>query len=131
MMHRPRLRLGPLATPLRHCVAAIAMFAQCLMVIAPIADLQDAAPLPPTFASVVEIGLSHASVDTDHGHQHAHDPSTCPACIAQSLIAHVSPPTRAFAVVVDEHTRRDLSTAVPHQTRYPTRQQSRAPPAAR
>lgn len=130
MRHHYRLRLGPIAAPLRHCVAAIAMFAQCLMVIAPIADLRDAAPLPRTLASVVELGVSHVAVDTDHGHQHAHDPSTCPACIAQSIIAHVNPPTRAFAVVVDERTRLDLLTAVPHQTRYPTRQQSRAPPSA-
>jgi hypothetical protein len=130
MMIRSRLRLGPLATPLRHCVAAIAMFAQLVMAIAPIADLQDAAPLTPTIASIVEMGNTHTAFDTDHGHQHNHDASTCPACIAQSLVAQVASPTRALLHVGDEHATAVVTTELPLQAHYLSLQRSRAPPTA-
>ena len=130
MMIHSRLRLGPLATPLRHCVAVIVMFTQCLMVIAPIADLQDAAPLTPTIASAFEMGMTHTAFDTDHGHQHQHDSSTCPACIAQSLVAQVSPPTRAFVPESDERTIREATDERALHSQRTSLQRSRAPPIA-
>lgn len=130
MMPRSRLRLGLLAAPLRHCVAAVAIFAQCLMVIAPLADAREAAPLPPTIALVMEAGRTHRAVDTDHGHQDKHNAATCPACIAQTFVADVTRPASILIVASDERALRDPSDERALQPQLLSLQRSRAPPVA-
>jgi hypothetical protein len=128
MMTRSRLRLGPLAAPLRHCVAAVAMFAQCLMVIAPLSDAREAAPLPPSVSSILEFGNSHVAINADHGHQVSHDATTCPACIAQSLVAHVSRPVRAPVPDAGLRTSGEPARKVIRPFQYRSLLRSRAPP---
>lgn len=128
MMSRSRPWLGPLATPLRHCMAAVAMFAQCLVVIAPLADAREAAPLPPTIASAMEAGRTNLAVDSDHGHQNKHNAATCPACIAQAFIAHVSPSTSILLVESDERALRNPTSERALQPQLLSLQRSRAPP---
>src|SRR5450759_571003 len=96
MMIGSLFRPGPLATAVRHCVAAVAMFAQCLMVVAPLADARDAGPWRPSIASILEAARSHRAVDTQHSQPHQHNPATCPACIAQTLHASLPAPARAL-----------------------------------
>ena len=131
MMPRPRPWLGPLANPLRHCVAAVAMFAQCLVVVAPLADAREAAPLPPTIASALEASRTTLAVDRDHGHQNKHNAATCPACIAQTFIAHVTPPASSIVLASDERVPRDPTNERALPPHFLSLQRSRAPPVSR
>lgn len=123
-------RWAPVATALRHSVAAFTIFAQLLVIVAPLADAREAAPLPPTLAAIFEMGQSQAAVDTDHGHQHQHDSATCPACIAQTIVADVATPQRGLIPESGERARLEHRHEQAPPPQFLSLQRSRAPPAA-
>ena len=131
MLIRLPFRPGPIVTVVRQCVVAVAMFAQCLMVIAPLADARETDPWRPSIASILEAGRSHHAVDTQHGHPHQHDPATCPACIAQTLHANLPGAARAPLAEAGERVLGVSPSEREHQPHFLSLQQSRAPPVAR
>ncbi|MGH7592639.1 MAG: hypothetical protein ACRELE_02115, partial [Gemmatimonadales bacterium] len=69
-----------------------------------------------------------ATIAADRGHAPPHNPTTCPACIAQSLHAQVESSVHLPTLVVAERAPTDLHTALQPHHDPPSTHRSRAPP---
>lgn len=118
---------GSLHSGIRHALASVAIFAQALMIAAPLVEVRDANAGPVAFV----IGAASPDAPTvaaEHSQAVPHNAATCPACIAQSLHAQRTADVRLPTVVVVERTPTDRHEAVlPHHD-PPSTHHSRAPP---
>ncbi|MGH7582376.1 MAG: hypothetical protein ACREL5_04015 [Gemmatimonadales bacterium] len=120
---------GRVASAFRRGVASVALIAQAALLVAPLADVHDAAAAGPGALTAVsaagEIGIA-----AQQSHGRAHDPATCPACIAQSLHINFERPVAMPAVVIAPAAPIDPRAAGRPQRGPPATHQSRAPPLA-
>lgn len=116
-----------LITAIRHALTSVAIFAQLLLLAVPLVEIHDVETGPRTISA----GLASSGNTMLAGHESrvpSHNPTTCPACIVQSLHAQVAPTPSIPACVVVECQRFDSHTAVIVSTGPPSAHHSRAPP---
>jgi hypothetical protein len=111
----------------RRGLALVAVLAQVAIVFAPLVEVHDA-QAGRTSAGAIPVPSRGAAIGAQQNHRPPHNPTTCPACIAQSLHAqqtsNVRIPTLAFA----ERGRLELRTAIFLGDENPSTHRSRAPP---
>ena|ERR1017187_1580481 len=118
---------GDVTSAICRALAGVALFAQVLMVFAPLAELRNSAG--PT--SVLAAGITTptaATLAAQHDRAPPHNPATCPACIAQSLHARVEASVRLPTLAVAEQAPTDRRTATLRHREPPSAHHSRAPP---
>lgn len=98
--HRPGQR--GLTQAIEHLLVAIILMAQGMTLIAPLLDVHSPTPVAST---IVLPSGSGAGLDAPSIPVEQHDPLTCPACIAQSLVASLpdSPPHAPTAAIASGH----------------------------
>lgn len=120
-------RRGGLTTAISAALASVAVFAQLLLLAAPLIEIHDV----DVGARVVSAVLTSSHNVIAAGHENrtpAHNPTTCPACIAQSLHARVEQGVRLPTLLVASRTPPDVRAALlPHHD-PPSTHHSRAPP---
>jgi hypothetical protein len=118
---------GELAPAIRRALASVAIFAQLLLVFAPLLEVRDGDNGTwPIAVGVTTPGALMVAGQPDHRPQH--NPTTCPACIAQSLHAQLESSVRLPVVVVAQRAPVDLRTASLRHHDPPSLHHSRAPP---
>ncbi len=118
---------GELATAIRRALASVAIFAQVLLLFSPLIELHDGdAGARVAIGTVGTSGAAMVAGLPDHTPQH--NPTTCPACIAQSLHAQLASGVRLPTVVVAQQAPADFRTAHLPQHDPPSTHHSRAPP---
>ena len=118
-----------LGAAFRRALAAAALVAQVALLVAPLADVHDAAAVDPGAIPAVSAGGANG-ITAQQSHERAHNPATCPACIAQSLHANFERPVGVPAVAVVQASPADPRAAGRPQRGPPATHQSRAPPLA-
>jgi hypothetical protein len=118
---------GGLKSAIWRSLAAMAVFAQVLMLFTPLIEVRDTEAPGRVIAAGVTTPAS-ASMASQRGRTTPHNATTCPACIAQSLFARVESGVRLPTLVVAERAPVDLRAEVlPHHD-PPSTHHSRAPP---
>jgi hypothetical protein len=121
------VRRRDLTTAIRHALSSVAIFAQVLLLFTPLVELRDrhgSTHADPSAISAPGV----AAVGADHGQAPPHNPSTCPACIAQSLHAQLASSMRLPTILVTHRLVADRRAAVLPQHDPPSSHHSRAPP---
>lgn len=111
----------------RRALSSVAIFAQVVLIFAPLVDLHDGDGA----RRVIAAGLTTPDAPTmaaQTGHPLQHNATTCPACIAQSLHAQLSAAVRLPTVPVAERSVADRRSAALPQHDPPATLHSRAPP---
>jgi hypothetical protein len=118
---------GELATAIRRALASVAIFAQVLLLFAPLIEVHDGdAGARVVVAAVGTSGAAMVAGLPDR--TPPHNPTTCPACIAQSLHAQLASGVRLPTVVVAQLAPADFHAAQLPQHDPPSTHHSRAPP---
>jgi hypothetical protein len=118
---------GELAIAIRRALSSVAIFAQLLLIFAPLVELHDGGAAPRALAAAVAPSGA-ALVAGQPDRTPPHNPTTCPACIAQSLHAQLESGVRLPTVVVAVGAPIDLPTAGLRYQDLPATHRSRAPP---
>lgn len=80
-------------------IMAIAVLSQLsALLIAPLGDLQHQLDHHSTAAGPTHLVAAERTADTPHAPVQHHDAATCPACIAQSIVAHLATSVAGVAV---------------------------------
>ncbi len=118
---------GSLLLAIRRALISVAVFAQVLLVFAPLLEVREDDTAARGIISAVTNHGDAAWVSA-HERPAPHNPTTCPACIAQSLHARLESGVRLPTVVVVDRALADRrTTLVPHHD-PPSTHHSRAPP---
>lgn len=117
-----------LVRALTRLIASVAIVAQVVTLAAPLVDVQ-ADQVSRGMMAVLAAATSVPAIGTSHGSAIPHNPTTCPACIAQSLHAQLSVAVRLPTLTVAERTPPDQRATVDGGRDPPATHQSRAPPA--
>ena len=115
-----------LSIAITRALAILAIFAQMLLLFAPLVELHDG----DNGARAVLAGASAAPsiAAGQQSHTPQHNPTTCPACIAQSLHAQLESGVRLPTITMAQRAPVDLrAAALPHHD-PPSTHHSRAPP---
>ncbi|MES2304815.1 MAG: hypothetical protein V4558_04880 [Gemmatimonadota bacterium] len=113
---------------IRRALSGVATVAQLLLLIMPLVDRNENGSAPVSIQSLVAGSGSSMGAATPTSTTH-HDATTCPACIAQTLFAHVAFGVRLPTSIVSERAPADVRPLLlPHHD-PPSSHQSRAPPA--
>jgi hypothetical protein len=117
---------GSLTQAIHRALASVAVFAQVLLLFSPLLEIRHGEGR--AAISVAIASQQSGSWIQSHGSAIPHNPTTCPACIAQSLHAQVAPGVRLPTLLVAELAPVETATAVlPHHD-PPSTHHSRAPP---
>src|SRR5579862_9429490 len=105
---------GGITTAIHRALTSVAMFAQVMLLFAPLIDVQDTGPGHRAFA----VGMTTPGIATMGSPRESsrhHDAATCPACIAQSLHAQLVASVRLPTLTVAERAPSDRRIEVlPH-----------------
>jgi hypothetical protein len=115
------------AIAVRRALSSVAIFAQVILIFTPLVDLHDGDGA----GRVIAAGLTTpdaATISAQQGQPLQHNPTTCPACIAQSLHAQLSAAVRLPTVPVAERSVVDRRSSALPQHDPPATLHSRAPP---
>jgi hypothetical protein len=120
-------RRTDLRIAIRHALSSVAIFAQVLLLFTPLLELRhrDGA------TAAIAAGFSTpevATISADHGQSPPHNPTTCPACIAQSLHAQLASSMHLPTIVVTHRVVADRGASALPQHDPPSSHHSRAPP---
>ena len=118
---------GTLESAIWRSLAALAVFAQALMLFTPLLEVRDTDAPGRVIAAGVTTPAS-ASMAAERGRATPHNATTCPACIAQSLFARVESGVRLPTLVVAERAPVDLRAEALRHHDPPSTHHSRAPP---
>ena len=108
-------------------LASTAVFAQLVVVLAPLVEIRDSEGPVRVLAAGVTTPAA-VTIGAERGQAPPHNATTCPACIAQSLHAQVESGLHLPTLMVAERAPFDRRTTVlPHHD-PPATHRSRAPP---
>ncbi|HEY4322187.1 MAG TPA: hypothetical protein VGM77_13550 [Gemmatimonadales bacterium] len=122
------MRHPNLARVLTRLLTSVALAAQVVTLAAPLVDVQ-ADQVSRGMMAVLAAATSVPAIGPSHGTSIPHNPTTCPACIAQSLHAQLSATVRLPTLNVAERAPSDQRAKVDGGRDPPATHQSRAPPA--